>query len=110
MKRETEWKTWALGILFTVVMSTSGMVCSTLSNRIDKVEAAQAEDSKTARDVAVQIAVLQETMKTFAQSVNNLESSQAKLMDKIEVLMSGIARDSKRWNAEMDRLQRERKQ
>jgi hypothetical protein len=87
-------------------MSLTGIMCNTVVNRFEKVEAAQIDTAKEAKDTAVQIAVLQETLKELAVSLDKLDVKQTIIIDKMEIIMLGLAKDSKRWNEEMDRLAR----
>lgn len=110
MKSESlDWKTWALGILLTLIMSTSGIMCNTVTTRFEKVEAAQNATVTEARNAAIQAAVVQEVVRQLTLSLDKLDAKQTLLVDKMEALLVGMSKDSKRWNAEMDRLEKDRK-
>lgn len=99
-----DWKTWALGASFTLLMSIGGVVCNNFSVRVAKVEAAQEGATVDTRMTAVQIAILQESVKALSASLDKLDAGQNRLIMKMDVLTDNMIRDSKRWNAEMDRL------
>lgn len=102
--QNSDWKTYLLGVFFTIIMASCGMVYSGTTARITNIETIQADNAETVKTTAVQIAVLQESMKDLQKSIDKLDASQTQLLDKMDVLLTGIARDSKRWNDEMDRM------
>lgn len=101
---ESGWKTYALGILLTLVMATGGIVWNSTTARLSALEESNTAKVDVAKDVAVQLAVLHVSLLEMQSSLGKMESNQIKMVEKMDALVTNMLRDSQRWNKEMDRF------
>jgi hypothetical protein len=103
-----DWKTYLLGIFLTISMATSSIVYSNAIDRVEKVELAQTQADKAAVSAAVNLAVVQATLEEMKLSLAKMDHNQDKLVEKLDTLVSNTIRDSRRWNDEMDKFQKQK--
>ena len=108
MKATSDWKTYALGLLFSAVAAMSGITYTSAMDRVEKVETAVAEHDKLDKNTAVQLAVLQTSIQELKNDVGSMSANQEHLVSKMDALVSNMLKDSQRWNSLIDQIERER--
>jgi len=102
-KKNGDWKTYLLGVLFTLVMGLTSVAYAGVTQRIGVLDADRKELVVVAQNIALQTAVMNEHL-------NTLTDAQATTDHKLDQLVSVILEDSKaykdalkKWEAELNR-------
>lgn len=97
------WKTYALGVLMILVSATSGIAYNSAMRRIEIVETSTSKRTEIDQTNAVQLALLQKSIEELTAALDRQEIKQDKLSTRLDSMVEVMLRDSRRWNAEMDR-------
>ena len=104
-----EWKTYLIGGMVTVLLATTGTVYGLTASRITKVENTLTAKQEEDKVMAVQLAELKTSLDNLTDNLGKLSEDQQRLVSKVDAVMSSILNDSRRWNEQMDKFERDQR-
>jgi prefoldin subunit 5 len=109
----SDWKSYMLGIFLVITTSLASVAYASITGQIADIKTSQTVDIKEAvkraNESAVDIAVLKSNITELKESIQRMETNQEKLLNKVDSLLQGVQRDSRRWNDEMNKRQAQRR-